>query len=157
MKKELPLVNEGGLGLLDEIGYTEYFKRFDIDVSNSELSKILENDSDVNTVTKKIVTQFLDELIYTFGTPKQIISYKWSRRRKIEHIRTRVNRPQTNGKVERLFGTIDKEIKFCDNDLEWFRMRYNQFRPYLSLKNKTPLDEFYSFQRKLRWWHMSFD
>ena len=76
MKKELPLVNEGGLGLLDKIGYTEYFKRFDIDVSNSELSKILENDSDVNTVTKKIVTQFLDELIYTFGTPKQIISYK---------------------------------------------------------------------------------
>ena len=118
----------------------------------------------VPTVTTKIATQFLDEVIEKFGLPNQIISDngapygfrskssrfdKWCRKRKIEHIRTKVNRPQTNGKVERLFGTIDKEIKYCDNDLEKFRMRYNHFRPHESLFNKTPASEFDNFQRKL--------
>lgn len=118
------------------------------------------------TVTTPVVTQFLDELIQKFGLPTQIISDNgspyglkskyskfdvWCRRRGVEHIRTRVKRPQTNGKVERLFGSISKEIEFCNNDLEQFRMRYNHFRPHQSLKNKTPAEEFYNFQRKLRW------
>ena len=105
------------------------------------------------TVTTHIATQFLDHLIVEFGSPKQIISdngspyggkSKWSkfdvwcRRRNIEHIRTKVKRPQTNGKVERLFGTIDAEIKFCNGDLDMFRMRYNHFRPHQSLGGKTP-------------------
>lgn len=120
----------------------------------------------VPTVTTMIVTEFLDELIKKFGTPTQIISDNgspyglkskhskfdvWSRRRKIEHIRTKVKRPQTNGKVERLFGTIDREIEYCNNDLETFRMRYNHFRPHESLFNKTPAEEFYSYKRMLGW------
>lgn len=120
----------------------------------------------VPTVTTKIATQFLDELITKFGKPCQIISDngapyglrsktskfdKWCNKRKIEHIRTKVNRPQTNGKVERIFGTIDREIKYCDNDLETFRMRYNHFRPHESLFNQTPSHEFENFQRKLGW------
>ncbi len=119
----------------------------------------------VPTVTTLIVTEFLDILIKKFGAPREIISdngapyvlkiknYKfdiWCRRRGIKHIRTRVKRPQTNGKVERLFGTIDKEIKYCNNDLEKFRMRYNHFRPHESLFNKTPAKEFYSFKRMLK-------
>ncbi|MFP4402442.1 MAG: DDE-type integrase/transposase/recombinase [Candidatus Nanoarchaeia archaeon] len=118
------------------------------------------------SVTTPVVTQFLDQLIQKFELPTQIISdngspYRlkskfskfdvWCRRRGIEHIRTRVKRPQTNGKVERLFGSISKEIKFCNNDLEQFRMRYNHFRPHQSLNNKTPAEEFYNFQRKLKW------
>lgn len=118
----------------------------------------------VPTVTTKIATQFLDELIKKFGLPNQIISDngspyglrsksskfdKWCRKRKIEHIRTKVNRPQTNGKVERLFGTIDREINYCNNNLEKSRMRYNHFRPHESLFNKTPASEFDNFQRRL--------
>lgn len=120
----------------------------------------------VDSVTTIVVTKFLDDLIKKFGVPTQIISDNgspyglkskyskfdvWCRRRKIEHIRTRVKRPQTNGKVERLFGTIDKEIKYCNNDLELFRMRYNHFRPHQSLFSKTPADEYYSFERIMRW------
>ncbi len=120
----------------------------------------------VPTVTTPIVTQFLDNLIKKFGNPNQIISDngapygltskkskfdKWCQRRKIKHIRTRVNRPQTNGKVERLFGTIDREIRYCNNDLELFRYRYNAFRPHESLFGRTPSYEFDNFQRKLRW------
>lgn len=63
---------------------------------------------------------------------------RWCRRNSIEHLRTRVKRPQTNGKVERLFQTIGNEIRFCNNDLEYFRYRYNQFRPHESLNWETP-------------------
>ncbi len=120
----------------------------------------------VPTVTTMVVTEFLDNLTKEFGTPTQIISDNgapyglnskhskfdvWCRRRKIEHIRTRVKRPQTNGKVERLFGTIEREIKYCNEDLEKFRMRYNHFRPHESLFLQTPANEFYSFERMLNW------
>ncbi len=111
----------------------------------------------VPTVTTFVVTQFLDTLISQFGTPKQIISDNgspyggkskyskfdvWCRRRNLKHIRTKVKRPQTNGKVERLFGTIKSECSFYNNDLELFRFNYNQFRPHLSLHQKTPAEVF---------------
>src|SRR3990167_4323915 len=120
----------------------------------------------VNHVDTKIVTRFLDELINKFGKPKQIISDngspyglkskqsrfdRWCRKNKILHIRTRVKRPQTNGKVERLFQTIKKEISFCNKDLEQFRYRYNHFRPHESLNWQTPSEVFNDFNRNMYW------
>ena len=67
------------------------------------------------------------------------------RRRGIEHIRTKVHSPTTNGKVERLFKTMDEELEFCNNDLEVFRMRYNHFRPHSSLDNKSPGEVYFAF------------
>ncbi len=119
-----------------------------------------------DTVTTRTATRFLDDLIKKFGAPRQIISDngapyglksktskfdKWCRKRHIDHIRTRVKRPQTNGKVERLFGTIAREIRFCNNDLEQFRYRYNHFRPHQSLQWKTPSSVFHDFTRNLIW------
>lgn len=113
-----------------------------------------------STVNTNIVTKFLEELIKKFGKPKQIISDngspygskskhskfdRWCRRNNIEHIRTRVKRPQTNGKVERFFQTIDKELKYCNKDLENFRYRYNQLRPHESLNWKTPSEVYNKF------------
>jgi len=120
----------------------------------------------VNSVDTNVVTKFLDELIKKFGLPKQIISDngspyglkskhsrfdRWCKRNKIVHIRTRVKRPQTNGKVERLFQTIKNEIKFCNKDLEQFRYRYNQFRPHESLNWQTPSQVFNDFNRNMYW------
>ncbi len=120
----------------------------------------------VNNVNTNVVIKFLDELIKKFGKPRQIISDngspyglkskhsrfdRWCRRNNIDHIRTRVKRPQTNGKVERLFQTIGKEIKFCNNDLEYFRCRYNQFRPHESLNWQTPSEVFNDFNRNMYW------
>lgn len=120
----------------------------------------------VNTVTTNIVTKFLGELTKKFGVPKQIISDngspyglkskhsrfdRWCKRNKIEHIRTRVKRPQTNGKVERLFGIIKQELTFCNNDLELFRYRYNHFRPHESLKWKTLSNSFDDFKKNMYW------
>lgn len=120
----------------------------------------------VDTVNTAIATVFLDELIKKFGAPHQIISDngspyglksksskfdKWCRKRRIQHIRTRVKRPQTNGKVERLFGTIAREITFCKKDLELFRYRYNHCRAHQSLQWRTPAQVFHDFPYNFIW------
>jgi transposase len=114
----------------------------------------------LNSVTTDVVTHVLDRLIKKHGKPKQILTDnggayglnskhsrfdKWCKRRGIQHIRTKIHSPTTNGKVERLFKTIDEEIEFCNNDVEMFRMRYNHFRPHSSLDNKTPAGVYFDF------------
>lgn len=116
----------------------------------------------LNSVTTDVVTYVLDKLIKNHGKPKQILTDnggayglnskhsrfdRWCKRRSIQHIRTKVHSPTTNGKVERLFKTIDEEIEFCNNDLEMFRMRYNHFRPHSSLDNKTPAWIYFDFAK----------
>ena len=118
-----------------------------------------------NTVTTKLVTNFLEQLIGKYGLPRQIISDngspygakskhsrfdRWCRKNKIEHIRTRVKRPQTNGKVERLFGTIKEEIDIY-HELENLRYRYNHHGPHESLKMQLPANVFDDFNQRLNW------
>lgn len=113
-------------------------------------------------VTTDIVTHILDALIKKHGKPKQLLTDnggayglnsrhsrfdRWCNRRGIQHIRTKIHSPTTNGKVERLFKTMDEELSFCDNDLEKFRMRYNHFRPHSSLNNRTPAEVYFDFAK----------
>jgi putative transposase len=111
-----------------------------------------------NIVTTDIVINLIDKLIKIYGKPKQILTDNGSayglkskhskfdrklNRRGIQHIRGTVHSPTTQGKVERLFQTFKREFKFCYGDVELWRMRYNHFRPHMSLNNKTP-DEIYN-------------
>lgn len=111
----------------------------------------------VNQVTTGIVIKLIDNLIKIYGKPKQILTDNGSayglkskhsrfdrklKTRGIEHIRGSVHSPTTQGKVERLFQTFKREFKFCNNESELWRMRYNHFRPHMSLNGKTP-DEIY--------------
>ncbi len=113
-------------------------------------------------VTTVVVTRILDELIKIHGNPREILTDnggayglkskhsrfdRWCRRQNIKHIRTAVHSPTTCGKVERLFQTISHEIKFCRDDIEFFRMRYNHFRPHTSLLKQTPAEIYFSFER----------
>lgn len=113
-------------------------------------------------VTTDVVTHILDSLIKKHGKPRQILTDNggayglkskhsrfdcWCRRRGIHHIRTKIHSPTTNGKVERLFKTMDDELEFCHNDLEFFRMRYNHFRPHSSLNNKSPAEIYFAFHK----------
>ena len=117
----------------------------------------------MDSFTTSAVTRILSELIIRYGKPKQILSDngsayglkskhskfdRWCRRNGIEHIRTAVHSPTTSGKVERLFQTLKRELAFCNNDLELWRMRYNHFRPHASLYEKVP-DEVYDDFDKL--------
>lgn len=117
----------------------------------------------VNSVTTDIVIKLIDDLIKIYGKPREILTDNGSaygskskhskfdrklRLRGIRHIRGAVHCPTTQGKVERLFQTFKREFKFCDGDVELWRMRYNHFRPHTSLEGKTP-DEVYDDFRLL--------
>lgn len=117
----------------------------------------------VNIVTTEVVVNLIDYLVKVYGKPKQILTDNGSayglkskhskfdrklRKRGIEHIRGAIHSPTTQGKVERLFQTFKREFKFCNKDPELWRMKYNHFRPHMSLNGKTP-DEIYNDFRVL--------
>ena len=57
----------------------------------------------------------------------------------IKHYVSRVNRPQTNGKVERFFRTYKEEYATGSfKSLKDFIKHYNNHRPHMSLHYKTP-------------------
>ena len=112
---------------------------------------------DLNNVTTLVVTHILDELGRVHGFPREILTDngsvfglrskhskfdRWCKRRGIKHIRTAIHSPTTTGKIERFFQTLDKELKFCRDHHE-FRMRYNHFRPHMSLEGKTPAEVYF--------------
>ena len=116
----------------------------------------------LNRVSTKVIIHLLDTLFKTHGKPREILTdngnvfglkskhSKFDRalnRRGIKHIRTAIHSPTTTGKIERFFQTLDKEFKFCNKDVELFRMRYNHFRPHSSLENKTPADVYFDFSK----------
>lgn len=66
----------------------------------------------------------------------------------IRHILSRVNHPQTNGKVERFFGTVKAKLdRFEDMDelVEW----YNFVRPHMSLNLDVIETPYKAFIRKM--------
>ena len=61
------------------------------------------------------------------------------KKEKIEHVYTAVHHPQTNGKLERLFGTFErkkKEFKSLKAFVEW----YNTLKPHISLDYDFPME-----------------
>ncbi len=115
------------------------------------------------SVTTEFVVTLLEELMEIHGKPREILTDngsayggngegenefdKWCAKQGIKHIRTGICRPTTTGKVERLFETIDKELPYCFNDLEYFRYRYNFVRPHDSLFGKTPAEVYFDLAR----------
>ena len=65
----------------------------------------------------------------------------------IKHIVARVNHPQTNGKIERFFGTIQRKQKHFQS-LDEFMHWYNYIRPHMSLRWKRLETPDISFWRK---------
>ncbi|MGY5309588.1 transposase [Nocardia gipuzkoensis] len=65
----------------------------------------------------------------------------------LRHVRTRVRSPQTNGVIERWFGTLKYEHLFrgvitdgdaLDMEVHRFRVIYNTIRPHQALGDRTP-------------------
>jgi putative transposase len=65
----------------------------------------------------------------------------------LRHVRTRIRSPQTNGVVERFFGTLKYEHLYraiigdgnaLAVELGLFRRTYNTLRPHQALDDKTP-------------------
>jgi len=67
----------------------------------------------------------------------------------IKHVLARVNRPQTNGKVERFFGTYKAEyIQGTFTGIKDFIQHYNNERLHMSLGYKTPKQIWDELKRK---------
>jgi len=116
----------------------------------------------LNAVSTNIIIQILDTLFKIHGKPREILTdngnifglkskhSKFDRalnHRGIKHIRTAIHSPTTTGKIERFFQTLDKELAFCNKDIELFRMRYNHFRPHTSLERKCPAEVYFDFSK----------
>jgi transposase InsO family protein len=116
---------------------------------------------DLNKLSTIAITKILDNLFLVHGKPREILTDngnvfglkskhsrfdRWCRGRGIKHIRTAIHSPTTTGKVERFFKTLSSELNFCKCP-EDFRMRYNHFRPHLSLENKSPSEIYFAFSK----------
>lgn len=61
----------------------------------------------------------------------------------IKHIVARAHHPQTNGKIERWFGTYKRECNDRFNNLDEYVKFYNYERPHQRLDYKTPAEVFF--------------
>ncbi len=116
--------------------------------------------------TSANVVSVLRKAIKKFGVPAQILSDRGTQftsakkpkngrkkltlfeaelsKRKIKQILARANHPQTNGKLERFFGTFESEIKHSKS-IRVYINYYNKDRLYFSLyidNGETPLKAF---------------
>ena len=69
----------------------------------------------------------------------------------LRHVRTRIKSPQTNGVVERFFGTLKYEHLYrgyigdgdaLDMEAHRFRIIYNTIRPHQALADRTPKEAY---------------
>ncbi|MBU0667157.1 MAG: DDE-type integrase/transposase/recombinase, partial [Nanoarchaeota archaeon] len=67
---------------------------------------------------------------------------KWCEERGIKHILGRVHHPQTNGKIERWFGTYKTEFDERFETLLAFLTFYNEVRIHQGINYKRPKDKF---------------
>lgn len=69
---------------------------------------------------------------------------RWCEQRGIKHILGRVHHPQTNGKIERWFGTYKSEFKEGEDSLESFLKFYNYERLHQGIGYKIPSQRYES-------------
>ena len=113
-------------------------------------------------MTTEIVITLLEKAIAMHGKPREILTDngpefggkskdsdfdKWCKRQGIKHIRSGVHKPTTVGKIGAMQQTIKRELPYCNNDLESWRMRYNHDRPHQSLRGLTPATVYFQFKR----------
>ena len=123
---------------------------------------------------QELVTETLMEGIARFGKPKEVLTdqgrqyFAWRgksafqqllEREGIEHVVARTHHPQTLGKCERLWETINVELwsRARPQDLTEARLRlahwfahYNHFRPHQGIEGMVPADRFFGVTDEVR-------
>ncbi len=123
---------------------------------------------------QELVTEALMEGIARFGKPKEVLTdqgrqyFSWRGksdfqkllvREGIEHVVSRTHHPQTLGKCERLWDTVNVEFweRLRPQDLadararlaHWFA-HYNHFRPHQGIDGLVPADRFFGAENAVR-------
>ncbi|MFW6225807.1 MAG: DDE-type integrase/transposase/recombinase [bacterium] len=114
-----------------------------------------------NATTENTILAFQNAIV-KYGKPKEILTdngsqftagkraihpeehmfFKFCKRNEIKHILGRVHHPQTNGKIERWFGTYKTELTEYYKNLDEFVNYYNEVRPHQSLEYDVPASRF---------------
>lgn len=115
-----------------------------------------------DTLTTDNMILLLEECIRMHGKPREILTDnghefggtwkdsqfdKWCEKQGIIHIRASIHKPTTLGKMGALQQTYFREISYCNNDPEAWRLRYNCERPHESLRMLTPLVVYFQYRR----------
>lgn len=125
----------------------------------------------VDEETTENAIKTLDEAIKQWGKPREILTDQGTQfyasgsdkkekgisefeeylaRQDIHHIVGRVSHPQTNGKIERLYRTLEEKLHLFDYDIDEVVEWYNKLKPHGSLIFRGHYDTPESaFQRKL--------
>lgn len=69
---------------------------------------------------------------------------RWCESQEIKHILGRVHHPQTNGKIERWFGTYKLEYDERFHNLDEFIKFYNEIRIHQGINYKKPKDRYFA-------------
>lgn len=112
-----------------------------------------------NATTENTILAFANA-IQRYGKPEAILTdngtqftpargeigpfTRWCEERQIKHILGRVHHPQTNGKIERWFGTYKIEFDERFNCLDEFVKFYNEKRIHQGINYAKPLDRYKS-------------
>jgi len=114
-------------------------------------------------VSQQEILKRLQHCFHLYGRPKQVLTDNGAQfhsmrggtsrftrvlaQEGVKHIRSRFFHPETCGKVERLHGTIIREmkrpgLKYCNADLRAYKDFYNFFRPHQGIGMQTPGERF---------------
>ena len=108
-----------------------------------------------NATTENTILAFANA-INRYGTPENILTdngiqfnihgnfEEFCKTKKIKHILGRVHHPQTNGKIERWFGTYKMEYDERFSCIEDFIKFYNEIRIHQGISYATPLERYKS-------------
>ncbi|MEM3637592.1 MAG: integrase core domain-containing protein [Conexivisphaerales archaeon] len=67
----------------------------------------------------------------------------------IKRVLSRANHPQSNGKVERFFGTVKEKLRMFLGDVDSLVKWYNKVRPHMSLNLDVIETPHQAFMRKM--------
>ncbi len=153
---------------------TRHSTRVYLSVFLDDFSRFVVSFSLATHQRQELVTEALMDAISRFGKPKEVLTdqgrqyFAWRGksdfqkllvREGIEHVVSRTHHPETLGKCERLWETINREFwdRVRPQDIgdarerlaHWFS-HYNYFRPHQGIDGLVPADRFFGAQDALR-------
>mgnify|MGYP001574127236 FL=1 len=113
-------------------------------------------------LTTANMIEILEKCIAMHGKPREILTDnghefggtwkdsqfdEWCNKQGIIHIRAGIHKATTLGKIGAIQQTYFREISYCNNDTDAWRLRYNHERPHESLRGFVPAKIYFQYKR----------
>ena len=119
-----------------QIGNSPFAPKFQIISKPNDWAKAIKK----STIPQQILTD--NGVQFTPARAEKGPFTNWCEEKRIKHILGRVHHPQTNGKIERWFGTYKTEFDERFETLDAFLKFYNEVRIHQSIGFKRPIERF---------------